>query len=258
MKVHQAQINEYIKRDILTCSLEELRDIIKNIIKLLQNNQIGLQENRFGSYIILKENFYYTRDILLEESKLNKNINFFLFNAYQFTNDFNVFDIKKLQKLFKSTKASSAIFIEISDIDELSTFAQKMLFRKIKKIKNTHNKMIFIATLSSQKNLEKLVLENNSFNNIIKVYQDDKENIGIMETLEKYNLKFSNDFPIYSLTSILENLREKDWLYILFHAKKISRERNCDEVIFVEHFKEAIKSYSKYHKGPEKFDLNNI
>ncbi|MFA8998129.1 hypothetical protein ACEI87_10660 [Clostridioides difficile] len=85
--------------------------------------------------------------------------------------------------------------------------------------------MIFIVTLSSQKNLEKFVIENNYFNNIIKVYQDDKENIGIMENLEKYKFKFSNDFPICSLISIFENLREKDWLYILFLAVEISHKK---------------------------------
>ncbi|HBE9444569.1 AAA family ATPase [Clostridioides difficile] len=256
MKVYQQQINEHIKRDILACSLEEFRGIIKDIIKLLQDNKIESQKNSFTSCILLKENFYYAKEILSEECKLNENISLFSFNSSEFINEFNICSIKKLQKIFESSKALSTVFIEIDDIDKLDIFTQKILSRKIKKI---NNNIIFIATLSSQKKMKKFLLQNTYFDKIIKVYQDDKENTGIIEYInKKYDFKFSNNFPMCSLISIFEDLREKDWLYILFHAMEISRKKNCDGVIFIEHFKEAIKRYSKYYKGPEKFDLNNI
>ncbi|HFL3696619.1 TPA: AAA family ATPase [Clostridioides difficile] len=252
MEVCMTEINQYIKKELLTCSLLEYKSIIKNAIFYLQDYNTEFKENNFVSSILLEENSYFSKDILSPAREDYKNINFLLYKASDFNDYFDFFGLKKLHNKFKLAKSLSPCFLQIDDIDELNIFCQNIL---AKELNSLEGKIIFIGTVSGKKGLEKVLSKNNHFDKLIKINR--KENY-IEELLIEYNFKFTNDFPINLLYCTSKDMRLTELTYILCLARIKSEEENFEGIISIKHFNNALRKYNKLAYKHKKIKLNQL
>ncbi|HFL3653830.1 TPA: AAA family ATPase [Clostridioides difficile] len=246
MEVCMTEINQDIKRELLTCNLLEYKSIIKDAICYLQDSNIEFKKNNFASSILLEENSYFSKDILFSARKDYKNINFLLYKASDFIG------LKKLHNKFSLAKSLSPCFLQIDDIDELNIFCQNILAKELNSLKG---KIIFIGTVSGKKGLEKVLSKNNHFDKLIKINRKDNY---IEEILIKYDFKFTNDFPINLLYYTSKDIRLTELTDILCLARRKSSEESFEGIISIKHFKKALRKYNKVSYKHKKIELNQL
>ncbi|EQF29729.1 ATPase associated with various cellular activities family protein [Clostridioides difficile CD160] len=252
MEVCMTEINQDIKRELLTCNLLEYKKIIKDAISYFQNSNIEFKKNNFASSILLEENSYFSKDILLDARKGYKNINFLLYKASDFNNYFDFLGQNKLHDKFSLAKSLSPCFLQIDDIDELNTFCQNILAKELNSLKG---KIIFIGTVSGKKGLEKVLSKNNYFDKLIKINRKDNY---IEKLLIKYDFKLINDFPINLLYCASKDIRLTELTHILCLARIKSEQENFEGIISIEHFNKALRKYNKSSYKHKKIDLNQL
>lgn len=252
MEVSMTEINQYIKRELLTCNSSEYKNIIKNAIYYLQDSKIKVKKGNFVSSILLEEGRYFSKEILFHERESNKNINFLLYEASDFKNLINFLAVKKFNNKFSLARSLLPCFLQIDDIDELNTSCQNIL---AKKLNNLEDKIIFIGTVSSKKGLEKVLSKNNNFDKLIKI---NRKNNYIEEFLKENNFKFTNDFPINLLTYISKDMRLTTLADILHLAKIKSYEESFEGIISIKYFKKSLREYNKLLHKHKRIKLNQL